>query len=486
MSATATAAPGLGGLDLEAEVARIANHWPCVGLAVGVVRDGGLDAFEGQGLADIATRTPVTEDTVFRIGSLTKTFTAIAVMQMYEQGLVDLDSPANDYLRAYKLVPAKPHFRPVTLRHLLTHTAGIREMLHLSGLLRMNRVLGEAIRPGQRVPSLSELYGGGLRFDVDPGTGWMYTNHGFATLGQVVVDVTGVPLDRYFRERIFEPLGMDSTDLLRSDRVRARLATGYELHAHGPEPVDCELVTPGAGGIYSSPRDIAGYVAALLGAGRNRHGSVLEPATLAEMYRPQYQPDPRLPGMGLAFWRSDFGGHRAVQHDGIVPGFDSVMYLAPDDGVGVVAFANGARSGFFWLVPEAARLLRKELGVSEDSTRDDVPQHPETWAELCGSYRLVAPPTDPGKLAFGLGVQVLVRRGRLTFRALSPFAGLYRGTELRPDDANDADVFRMEFPLFGGGTSRVVFSRDSRGRVDGLHLDIAPLSLVKRTRSDAS
>jgi len=83
-----------GGVDLASVVAGIANRWPAVGLAVGVVRDGSLESFAGCGLADIASRTPVTVDTVFRVGSVTKTFTAVAVMQLWEQGLVDLDAPA--------------------------------------------------------------------------------------------------------------------------------------------------------------------------------------------------------------------------------------------------------------------------------------------------------------------------------------------------------------------------------------------------------
>src|SRR5262245_16779131 len=129
------ASPTLNEGELTARVNGILNRHPAVGLALGVVRDGRLTYFRGHGFADIASRTPITEDTVFRIGSITKTFTAIAVMQLWEQGLVDLDAPANDYLRAYQLVPAKPSFGTATVRHLLTHTAGIREVLHPSGLL---------------------------------------------------------------------------------------------------------------------------------------------------------------------------------------------------------------------------------------------------------------------------------------------------------------------------------------------------------------
>jgi CubicO group peptidase (beta-lactamase class C family) len=117
-------------LEMKARVGEILNRWPAVGLAVGVVRNGSLDLFYGHGVADIASNTPVTEDTVFRIASITKTFTAIAVMQLWEQGLVDIDAPANQYLRAYRLIPAKASFRPATVRHLLTHTAGIAEVVH--------------------------------------------------------------------------------------------------------------------------------------------------------------------------------------------------------------------------------------------------------------------------------------------------------------------------------------------------------------------
>ncbi len=472
--------PEVGQFELKARVGEIPNRWPTVGLAVGVVRNGSLTFFSGHGLADIASNTPITEDTVFRIASVTKTFTAIAVMQLWEQGLIDLDAPANDYLRAYKLIPAKARFRPATVRHLLTHTAGIREVLHLSGLLRM-RDLGETVRRGRPVPSLAEYYRGGLRIDTEPGSRFMYTNHGFATLGQIVADVSGQPLDRYLREHIFEPLGMDHTDLVRSERVTSHLATAYELRSGGAEEVgDYELVPVGAGGAYSTPRDMARYLAALLGGGGNQHGAVLKPATLAAMFEPQYQPDPRIPGFGLAFFRADLGGHLAVEHSGILPGFDAQIFLAPDDGVGVMAFANGAKRGMLWLAPEAERLLRLLLDVPDPVIRTDVPHHPEIWADLCGWYRFSAHPTDPGKLAIGAGAEVFVRRGQLMIRFLSPIPALYRGFLLHPDDDTDPYVFRIEFPWFGIGTSRVVFSRQAGVGTTGVHLDVGALSLQKQ------
>jgi CubicO group peptidase (beta-lactamase class C family) len=466
--------------EMKAVVDEILNRWPTVGLAVGVVRNGSLKFFHGHGLANIESNAPITEDTVFRVASITKTFTAIAVMQLWEQGLIDLDAPANDYLSAYKLVPAKATFRPATVRHLLTHTAGIREVLHPSGLLRL-RDLGETVKLGRPVPSLAAYYQGGLRIDAEPGTRFMYTNHGFATLGQIVEDVSGEPLDRYLREYLFGPLGMAHTDLLRSERVQSHLATGYDLRRNGTKAItDYEVVTVGGGAAYSTTRDMARYLAALLGGGSNEHGSVLKPATMAAMFEPHYQPDPRIPGNGLAFFRANLGGHLAVEHDGILPGFDSQIFLAPHDGVGVMAFANGARHGLHWLTPEVGGLLKQLLGVPDEVIRTDVPQHPEIWSDLCGWYHFSAHVTDPGKLAIGAGVEVFVRHGQIMMRYLSPIPALYRGFPLHPDDDNDPYVFRIDLSMFGIDTGRVIFSREPEVGTTAVHLDFGPLSFKKQ------
>ena len=482
-SGEATARQAHGVVDvseMKARVKEILNRWPTVGLAVGVVRDGRLAFFHGHGLANIESNTPITEDTVFRIASVTKTFTAIAVMQLWEQELIDLDAPANDYLRAYKLIPARASFRPATVRHLLTHTAGIREVLHPSGLLRM-RDLGETVPLGRPVPSLAEYYRGGLRINAEPGSRFMYTDHGFATLGQIIEDVSGQPLDRFFREYLFEPLGMASTDLVRSERVRSHLATGYDLRSGGARAfTDYEVVTVGAGAVYSTMRDMARYMAALLGGGANELGRVLKPATMATMFEPHYQPDPRMPGIGLPFFRANLGGHLAVEHDGILPGFDSQIFLAPDDGVGVMAFANGARQGFHWLTPEVGGMLKHLLGVPDEVIPTDVPQHPEIWGDLCGWYHFSAHLTDPGKLAIGAGVEVFVRRGQLMMRALSPIPALCRSFPLRPDDDQDPYVFRIDLSKFGLGTGRVIFSQEPGVGTTAVHLDFGPLSFQKQ------
>ncbi len=467
--------------EMKARVNEILNRRPTVGLAVGVVRNGSLEFFSGLGLADIGSNTPITEDTVFRIGSITKTFTAIAVMQLWEQGLIDLDAPANDYLRAYRLTPASPSFRPTTLRQLLTHTGGIPEQVPAYGFLLPD--YGESVKLGRRVPSLAEYYRGSLRVAVEPGTMFIYGDHSFATLGQIVADVSGKPLDRYFRDHIFEPLGMADTDLLRSEHVQSRLATGYKLGAGGPKAItDRQIVPAAAGAIYSTTRDMARYVAALLGGGSNEHGSVLKPETLATMFEPHYQADPRVPGMGLGFFRGNLGGHPAVEHQGILPGFNSQIWLAPNDGVGVLAFTNGASNAVMWMPAEFGELLSHLLGVPAEGVRTDVPQHPEIWREICGWYSLSVPITDPrSRLYVGAGVEVLARRGELIFRFLNPIPAMYRGFPLHPDDEKDPYVFRIDFSRFGMGTTRVLFGREPGGGTTVVpELGVMPLPLRKQ------
>lgn len=474
--------PGLDHRQLDARMDEIRSRRPAVGLAVGVVQHGGQESFCGQGFADIATKKPITQDTVFRIASISKTFTAVAVMQLWERGLVDLDCPANEYLRAYRLIPADPSWRPATVRNLLTHTAGIPEWVHPFRMVKSGWP-GESFDLRERLPTLAEYYQGGLRLAVEPGTICTYSDHGFATLGQIVEDVSGQRLDEYFQENIFRTLGMADSDLRRSERIKAHLATGYRLGPKGAKAlIDRQWITAAASSIFSTPTDMARYVAALLAGGADEHGSILKPETVSMMFQAHYRSDPRIPGMGLSFFRGDMAGHAVVEHQGVLPGFNSQIFLAPDDGVAVVAFTNGSRNAASWLTTETGRLLGDLIGVPAAAIRTDVPQHPENWADLCGWYRPRAQRTDMQAWSLlGAGVEVFVRRGRLVLRTLSPIPVLHQGVVLHPDDVNDPEVFRIDLSQYGMDPARIVFGRNSAGATTEVHFDGLPLSAEKRS-----
>jgi hypothetical protein len=199
------------------------------------------------------------------------------------------------------------------------------------------------------------------------------------------------------------------------------------------------------------------------------------------MFEPQYQPDPRIAGLGLAFWRVDGRGHSLVEHQGTLPGFDSQVFVAPDDRVGIMAFTNGTARGPFWLPGEVGGLLEDLIGIPHRQIRTDVPQHPEVWGELCGWYRVPGPVTDLRATAFlGAGLEVFVRAGRLCLRILTPVPALAKGVELRPDDDTDPYAFQLDIGEMGMGSMRVVFSRAPDGRTRGLHLEMQPVSAWKQ------
>jgi hypothetical protein len=323
---------------------------------------------------------------------------------------------------------------------------------------------------GRPLASLAEYYRGGLRLDADPGTRFTYSNHGFATLGQLVEDVSGLPLDRYLRQHLFAPLGMADTGLARSERVSWRRATGYELRSGGARPVpDYQVVTAGGGAAWSTPADMARYAAARSAA-----------AALAAMFAPQYQPDPRVPGFGLwgcsgPTWAAASRSSTTASSPASTPSSSWPRRRGRGGGLRQRGQARHALAG--------ARGRRPAQAAAGRPRGDDPHRRPppaRALGELCGRYRLSAHPSDPARLAIGPRAEVVVRRGQLTLRARSPVPALRRGFPLHPDDEQDPYVFGIELPWFGVGTSRVVFSRTPGVGTTGLHLEFAPLSFHRQ------
>jgi CubicO group peptidase (beta-lactamase class C family) len=451
--------------DLAGTISSALHRWPAVGLAVAVISGGAPARFFGHGVADVATGRQIEEDTVFRVGSLTKTMTAVAVMQLCDAGAIDLDAPANDYLRAFRLVAEDPSFGPPTVRHLLTHTAGVGYWRRLSDLV-LHPASGSGVNARSLVP-LAEYYRDGLPYDVEPGTRWAYSNHGFAALGEIVEDVSGEPLGRYLRDHLFVPLGMEHTGFV-PDEAGSDVATGYKLGRHGPVAVvHREVPTPGGGGLYSTARDMARYLAALVGGGANEHGRVLAADTVAAMFRPHFRPDHRVPGMGLGFEPHVEHGRVLVCKGGTLAGFLSAVALVPEEQVGVVALTNTG-----WLdnrgtaEPLAAALVRRLIGLPDDPVRHDLAPRPDAWGQLCGWYAPDAGPVTNlfQRLTMGAGVEVAVHHGRLVMRPLTPIPAWRGEMELHPDDPDDARVFRVVMPDYGR-TDRVVFTDDAPPRL---------------------
>lgn len=434
------------------------------GAAIAIVRKGEPPAFECVGMADRSTNRPVDPNTVFRIASVSKTMTAIGVMQLRDRGLLDLDEPVNKYLKTFTVEPP-PGGAQVTCRHLLTHTAGIGEMPSVPDLVR-KKVWGMG-PPRTPAADLAALYRGTLRPETVAGAKWAYANHGFAVLGQVVEDVSGEAFARYMHEHLFEPLRMNSTEYLRTDRTDDRLATGYHWvfgRFRAIKDYDVSLLGPGS--VLSSLSDMATYAEWLLHGGAGADGDVLRRETLTEVMSPQYSVDPRIPGMGLAFFLDHHGTHRVAGHDGNNPGFASALLTAPDDGFAVVVLTNTATFVGAHLL--AGTVLRSLLGVADPATElahTGVADQPHLWPELVGHYaprRGFLTNLRSWQMTGG-EVQVVVKRRRLVIRALSPLRRLRQGLELYPTDRRDPLLFAAEID---GLVVPVAFVRDATGLVD--------------------
>lgn len=461
------------------------NKYALSGMAVGVVQDGKLVYGKGFGLAEAESKKPVATDTIFRIASISKTFTAIGIMQLWEKGKFKLDDPVNDYLKDYQVLHPDPHAPPVTFRHMLTHTSGIGEMRDMSDLLEgFVKPSSFPYKPNKPLPALEDYFNGLLVPDVHPEKKWAYANNAYATLGQVIEDISGQPFEEYMIEHVFEPLGMKKTDFDLSARVEDELAQGYTLKKGFLEAVEY-FVFPGraAGTVMSSIQDMALYLTALMNGAKNEHGSVLKVKTLEKMMAPHYREDPHLAAMGLGFFLEDLDGHPAAWHGGSLPGFNSAMWVAPGDKLGVLVFANSNTKDVYHFAKDVLRSLIGLPDFSERLPKPDVTNSPHLWKDLVGSYQPYKGFNSNARIweEYGGEVEIYVRDGNLMFRSLG---GPYKkGIVLCPVDADAPLAFES---VNGGKLMQLVFQRNEEGYID--HLSISALSFytfykVPKTRS---
>jgi CubicO group peptidase (beta-lactamase class C family) len=418
------------------------NDSTFAGLGIGIVHQDQVIYAKGFGLAHMQQELPVTLETVFRIASISKTITAIGLMQLWEQEKFQLDAPVNEYLKAYQLNHPNPQAPPITFRHLLTHTSGLGTMRRLTDMVRPG--FGLAVKPEMPIPPLSEYYVEGLKTELYPGRKWAYSNHGFATVGQLVEDISGEPFDEYMLRHVFEPLG--------------------------------------AGTVFSSVSDMVKYLTALLNGGANEYGAVLKPETLRMMMQPQYQIDERLSAaMGLAFWLDNFDGHRIAWHSGDWLGFMSAMYVAPDDDLGIVVFTNTNTMNIAHRPDSIAReMLRRLVGIPDPASllpRPDILETPKLWPELSGSYAPEKGFTTNLNLwmAFGGEVEVFVKNNRLAMRGLTGF--FRKAIPLYRVDNSDPLVFQG---LYDEQVIPIVFQRNAAGWIDRLCLGFLGLYTLQK------
>ena len=300
------------------------------GAVVVIVKDGQILTERGYGVSDVATGAPVDPKvTGFRPGSVSKLFTWTAVMQLVEQGKLNLDADVNTYID-FKIPPL--HGKPITLRNLMTHTPGFEESIkHLIDAHPKDTSLEHAMK--RWTPTRV----------FDPGTTPAYSNYGASLAGYIVERVSGEPFDAYIANHIFKPLDMQhsSFSIPMQKPILDTMSKGYKDATKPPEPFEQVVMAP-AGNLAATGDDMAHFMIAHLQNGRYGDAQILKPETAHLMHDSLTSIMAPLDGIELGFMVYDINGHRAIGHGGDTAYFHSELVLFPNDNVGVFVSVNSA------------------------------------------------------------------------------------------------------------------------------------------------
>jgi CubicO group peptidase (beta-lactamase class C family) len=325
------------------------------GAVMGIIVDGELVWLRATGIADVQAKTTVTPESVFRIASMTKSFTAVAILQLRDAGKLSLDDPVSQYVPELAGLKYPTQDSPVlTIRHLLTHSEGFPE----------DNPWGDR-QLAQDQATMSAWMRAGIPFSTVPGTSYEYSNYGFAILGQIIERVAKQPYDRYVTDRIFRPLGMRDSTFEGSTIPAERIAHGYRWadNSWGPEPELPHGTFGAMGGLWTSARDLAKYVAFHMAAWPPRDGADTGPLKRSSL-REMHQAARWLParasrasvdqplelsvaayGYGLRISQTCRFRH-VVSHGGGLPGYGSLMMWLPEHSVGLIGMANVTYAGW--------------------------------------------------------------------------------------------------------------------------------------------
>ncbi len=355
------------GVDDYLKAQMAAKHIP--GLSVAVVQDGSMVKTAAYGLSDTAAKTPATLDTVYGLGSCTKPFTAVAVLQLMEAGKVSLDAPISRYLDG---LPAS--WNAITVRELLTHTSGLPNYRPLLDLAKLSD-------PKYNQPNAVVSLLASKPLNFPPGTRYEYSNTNYHLLGQLIEKISGQSYGAYLASHQFQPAEMTATRLSDPPALLPNQAVGYNWDGKRRLPNAVFLpshLDTGDSGLLSTAGDLAKWTTALAS------GNLLSTTTLTQMIAPGTLTDGTPVTYGLGLVVSQYKGQPLVGHSGAVPGYSSSIFYFPDSHLAVILLCNlfdgtpltdsmalGVAKSYLPVVPEEAaapdahpevtRLLRQTL-----------------------------------------------------------------------------------------------------------------------------
>jgi CubicO group peptidase (beta-lactamase class C family)/D-alanyl-D-alanine dipeptidase len=334
----------------------------------------------GFGVVNSKTKTPATADTVYRVGSVSKLFTDIAVMQLVERGELDLDANIRELLPSFQ--PENPHKKPLTLRQLMSHR---------SGLVRESPV-GNYFDPTE--PSLAATVASlnQTKLVYPPNTRTKYSNAGVSVVGFALQTKTKVGFEQYLKQTFLDPIGMNDSSFERTKNIDASLAEAWMWTVDGRRFVAPKfaLGTAPAGSLYSSVNDLSIFLKVIFNGGKLGDLEVIKAATLKRMMTATKDADGKPRSFGIGFSLSDFEGQKSIGHGGAIYGFSTQLRALPVSKLGVAAVTSldGANGVVRRLTDYALRLLlARKNGTELPSYERSKPLSTKLARELSGLYK---------------------------------------------------------------------------------------------------
>ena len=439
------------------------------GAVVAVVKDGQVLLAKGYGYADFARKIPVDADkTLFRPGSIAKLFTATAVMQLVEQGKLDLDRDVNEYL---DFAIPKTYPEPVTLRRILTHTAGFEETLK-------NLFVPSA---REMRPIRDYLIAAMPQRIFPPGAVPSYSNYGLTLAGYIVERTSGEAFEKYVEAHILDPLHMTRSTFAQPlpPTLESLMSKGYLAAAQGPKEFEFVPASP-AGALSATATDMTRFMLAFLAEGTLDGATILKPETVRAMQARQFEVHPAIHAIGFIYMDYSMNGHRIVGHGGDTIYFHSDMMLLPDARVGLFISYNsqGSRPGGGRTEVNRAFLNRYFPDREVAPSPVDLKTAQADGAAVSGVYQGSRRGESSLLKVAAVLSQVAVNadaNGVLTIEGVtSPRGGLKRWREIGPLLYREMD-----------GPDLIAFRRDANGNVTDL-LPAAPIHLAQRVTGFAS
>ncbi len=365
---------------LEAFIAGEVEAKGLPALSIALVDDQRIVWARGFGWANAAAKKPATADTVYRVGSVSKLFTDLAIMQLVERGDLDLDAPVTRYLPDFQ--PGNSFGKPITLRQM---------MAHRSGLVREPPV-GNYFDP--TLPSLAQMVQSLNRTELvyAPGTHTKYSNAAIGTVGYVLERTQKEPFARYLKRTVLTPLGMDHSAFEPEPALMKELTQALMWTYQGREfrAPTFELGMAPAGSMYSTVQDLGHFLSVLFAGGKGPHGMVVKPQTLQQMWTPQFAAASSKEGFGIGFMLGQLNGHRRIGHGGAIYGFSTELAALPDEKLGVVVLSardvtNPVTSRIADLA--LAHLLAVRSGTALPTIEHTAPLEPALAHRLAGRWQ---------------------------------------------------------------------------------------------------